>query len=65
MNDDQIELKVARSTKVGVQNPFLTMRTMSDEKPTFLKIIGLSVLSRISMSRLKLSDSVAKTTLET
>ena len=54
MNVGQIQLKITGGTKFGVENSFLTMRTMSDEKPIILKITGLSVF---------LSDCDVKTRL--
>ena len=43
MNVGPTYLKLAGDTKFGVYNSFLTIRTMSDEKPIILKFTGFSV----------------------
>ena len=43
MNIGQIQLKLTGGTKFGVENSFLTIRTISDDKPIILKTTGLSV----------------------
>ena len=43
LKSGSMKLKLARGTNFGEKSSFLTIRTMSDEKPTFQNFIGFLV----------------------
>ena len=58
-------LKTSDTTNLGSEITIMATKTMSDEKPAFRNITGFWFFSRIRVSRLSLSDSAVKITLET